>query len=176
MKNEERDEACAARRSAHYRSLFPFHIFNFQFLIEGPMERIEECISFLLGKAYQQVNQASKRQLASYGVTPAQYALLKVLAECDGQTGSELGDRLVLDSATITGLLDRLERAGLLERRADATDRRVHRIFVTVQGRELQPTLDREMDALNVAFLARLTPDEAARFRAQLALLGKPGV
>src|SRR3954453_22304761 len=163
MKNEERERSCAERRSAHYRSLFPFHIFNFQFLIEGPMERIEECISFLLGKAYQQVNQASKRRLAPYGVTPVQYALLKVLAERDGQTGSELGERLLLDSATITGILDRLERAGLLERRADATDRRVHRIFVTAQGRELQSALDRAMDALNVEFLARLTPADAER-------------
>ena len=139
------------------------------------MERIEECISFLLGKAYQQVNQAAKRRLAPFGVTPVQYALLKVLWERDGLTGSELGDRLVLDSATITGILDRLERAGLLERRADATDRRIHRIFVTAQGRGLQATLDREMDALNIAFLAGLAPADAARLRAQLALLGKPG-
>ena len=139
------------------------------------MERIEDCISFLLGKAYQQVNQASKRRLAPHGVTPAQYAVLKILAERDGQTGSELGDRLVLDSATITGLLDRLERAGLLERRADATDRRVHRIFVTVQGRALQPALDRAMDTLNVEFLARLAWADAERLRAQLALRGKPG-
>jgi DNA-binding MarR family transcriptional regulator len=139
------------------------------------MERIEDCISFLLGKAYQQVNQASKRRLAPHGVTPVQYALLKVLSERDGQTGSELGERLLLDSATITGVLDRLERAGLLERRADATDRRIHRIFATAQGRDLQPTLDREMDALNIAFLAGLAPADTARLRAQLALLGKPG-
>src|SRR5215510_9350897 len=127
------------------------------------MERIEECISFLLGKAYQQVNQAAKRRLAAFGVTPVQYALLKVLWERDGQTGSELGDRLLLDSATITGVLDRLERAGLLERRADAADRRVHRIFVTARGRDLQPALDRVMDTLNSEFLARLAPDDAAR-------------
>lgn len=139
------------------------------------MEKIEDCISFLLGKAYQQVNQASKRRLAPYGVTPVQYALLKILWERDGQTGSELGDRLLLDSATITGILDRLERAALLERRADATDRRVHRIFLTVQGQGLQAPLDREMDALNVEFLVGLTPDDAARLRVQLALLGKPG-
>src|SRR4051812_34664860 len=92
----------------------PFSILHSPFPSGGPMERIEEYISFLLGKAYQQVNQASKRRLAPYGVTPAQYAVLKVLAERDGQIGSELGDRLLLDSATITGLLDRLERAGLL--------------------------------------------------------------
>ena len=137
------------------------------------MERIEDCISFLLGKAYQQVQQASKQQLAPHGVTPVQYALLRVLAERDGQTGAELGERLQLDSATITGLLDRLERAALVERRADRHDRRVNRIFATAQARALQPALDRAMGAVNASFLAALAPSEAARLRAHLASLGK---
>ena len=137
------------------------------------MERIEECISFLLGKAYQQVQQAAKQQLAPHGVTPVQYALLRVLAERDGQTGVELGERLQLDSATITGLLDRLERAALVERRADHHDRRVNRIFATAQARDLQPALDRTMDEVNASFLAAFAPQEAARFRGHLATLGK---
>ena len=139
------------------------------------MERIEDCISFLLGKAYQRVHQAAKRRLAPHGVTPVQYALLRVLWEREGQSGAELGERLQLDSATITGILDRLERAALVERRADPTDRRAQRIFVTARGRALQGPLDREMDDLNVEFLAALAPADAARLRAQLALLGRPG-
>jgi DNA-binding MarR family transcriptional regulator len=137
------------------------------------MERIEECISFLLGKAYQQVQQAAKQRLAPHGVTPVQYALLRVLWERDGQTGAELGERLQLDSATITGLLDRLERAELIERRADPGDRRVNRIFATGRARALQPQLDREMDALNASFLAALDPEEQGRLKAQLAGLGQ---
>jgi DNA-binding MarR family transcriptional regulator len=137
------------------------------------MQRIEECISFLLGKAYQQVQQAAKQQLAPHGVTPVQYALLRVLAERDGQTGAELGERLQLDSATITGLLDRLERAALIERRADSHDRRVNRIFATAQAHTLQPALDQSMDEVNASFLAALAPDEATRLRAHLAALGK---
>ncbi len=80
------------------------------------MERIEDCVSFLLGKAYQQVNQDAKQRLAPYGVTPVQYALLKVLWERDDQSGAGLGERLQLDSATVTGVLDRLERAGQARR------------------------------------------------------------
>jgi MarR family transcriptional regulator, organic hydroperoxide resistance regulator len=137
------------------------------------MERIEDCISFLLGKAYQQVQQASKQRLAPHGVTPVQYALLRVLRERDGQTGAELGERLQLDSATITGLIDRLERAGLVERRADDQDRRVNRIFATAQARALQPALDRAMDQVNDSFLAEFAPDEAMRLRQELARLGK---
>jgi DNA-binding MarR family transcriptional regulator len=136
------------------------------------MERIEECISFLLGKAYQQAQQAAKQRLAPHGVTPTQYALLRVLRERDGQTGAELGERLQLDSATITGMLDRLERAELIERRADRQDRRVNRIFATARAREVQPALDRAMDEVNASFLAALDPAERARLKAQLALLG----
>ncbi len=78
------------------------------------MGRIEDCFIFQLGKAYQQVNHEAKRRLAPYGVTPVQYALLDVLWEADGQSGAALGERLRLDGATITGLLDRLAHAGFV--------------------------------------------------------------
>jgi len=139
------------------------------------MERIEECLSFLLGKAYQQVNQDAKRRLAPHGVTPVQYALLKVLWERDDQSGVEIGGRLQLDSATITGVLDRLERAGFVARRADPRDRRVNRIVLTAQGRAAQAGLDREMAALNAAWFGRLSTGDADRLRAALGELGRVG-
>ena len=51
--------------------------------------QIEECISFLLGKAYQHVNQAAKVRLAPHGVTPVQFALLNVLWAQDGISGAD---------------------------------------------------------------------------------------
>ena len=132
------------------------------------VERIEDCLSFQLGKAYQQVNQAAKRRLAPHGVTPVQYAVLKVLWEHNDQSGAELGDRLQLDSATITGVLDRLERGGLVERRADPADRRINRLSLTPQGSSLQGPLDREMEALNADFLSLLSDDDGRRLRTLL--------
>ena len=125
------------------------------------MEQIENCLSFYLGKAYQRVTQSAKQRLGAYGVTPVQYAVLKVLWERDSQSGAELGERLLLDSATMTGLLDRLEHAGLIERQSHATDRRVNRVMLTALGRELQVPLDREMDQLNQDFLGQFPPQEA---------------
>ena len=139
------------------------------------MERIEECLSFLLGKAYQQVNQDAKRRLAPHGVTPVQYALLCVLWEDNNQSGTALNERLQLDSATITGVLDRLERAGFVERRADPQDRRVNRIHLTAQGQALQADLDREMDALNAAWFGRLSTGDAALLRLALSEMGRVG-
>ena len=129
------------------------------------MDQIEDCLSFYLGKAYQRVTQSAKQRLAAYGVTPPQYALLKVLWERDNQSGAELSERLVLDSATMTGLLDRLEHAGLVERRSHATDRRINQVVLTGRGRELQAPLDHEMDQLNRDFLSELSLEDQRLLR-----------
>jgi DNA-binding MarR family transcriptional regulator len=135
------------------------------------MEQVEDCLSFYLGKAYQRVTQSAKQRLSPYGVTPVQYALLKVLWEKDDQSGAELGERLLLDSATITGLLDRLEQAGLIERRAHATDRRVNRVVLTARGRDLQFSLDFEMDQMNQDFLGEFSAEEAQVLRKFLTFI-----
>jgi len=139
------------------------------------MDRIEDCISFIAGKAYQQISQEAKRRLAPFGVTPPQYALLKVLWERDGQSGAELGERLVFDSATMTGLIDRLAQADFVERRADPADRRVNRVFLTERGRALRRPLDREMDAMNADFLGRFSRADAAKLRELLEQLSHLG-
>jgi DNA-binding MarR family transcriptional regulator len=113
------------------------------------VDRLEDCISFLLGKAGQQIARRAREKLAPHGVTPTQYAVLKALWGQDGQSGAEIGARLVIDSATATGVLDRLQASGLLERRADREDRRVQRVFLTARGRALQAPLDAAMDRLN---------------------------
>ena len=137
------------------------------------MEHIEDCLSFYLSKAYQRVTQTVKQRLAPYGVTPVQYALLKVLWEQDNQSGAELGERLLLDSATMTGLLDRLEHAGLVERQSHSSDRRIHRIILTTRGRELQEPLDRELDQINYDFLSKFPLEDAHRLRDLLRAIAK---
>ena len=137
------------------------------------MEHIEDCLSFYLSKAYQRVTQTVKQRLAPYGVTPVQYALLKVLWEKDNQSGAELGERLQLDSATITGVLDRLEHSGLIERQSHVSDRRINRIVLTERGRELQLPLDRELDQINYDFLSKFPPDDAQRLRELLRAMAQ---
>lgn len=137
------------------------------------MERIEDCFAFLLGKAYQHINQEARQRLAPHGVTPAQYGLLEVLWEHDGQSGAELSERLQLDSATMTGLLDRLERAELVVRRPDGADRRVNRVALTAQGQALRVPLDRTMDEVNAGVVARLGNEKAELLRTILAELGQ---
>ncbi len=136
------------------------------------MLRNADCISFLLGKAYQHVNQAAKQRLAPYGVTPVQFALLNVLWAEDGLSGADLGVRLQLDSATITGVIDRLAHIGLVERRPDPVDRRINRVHLTVRGSALQAPLSREIEQFNAEFFGKFSPADARRLQTMLALLG----
>jgi DNA-binding MarR family transcriptional regulator len=76
--------------------------------------------------------------LEPLGLTYPQYLALLVLWEVDAISVRQLGERLSLDSATLTPLLKRLEKQGHVERRRDSTDERVVRIVLTRKGRALQ--------------------------------------
>ncbi|WP_372002601.1 MarR family transcriptional regulator [Tistrella mobilis] len=132
------------------------------------MNRIEDCISFLTGKAAQAVTRAARDRLARHGVTPVQYAVLQVLWEEDGQSGATIGARLVLDSATITGVIDRLVKLELIARRPSAEDRRVNALHLTDRGRALRDPLQAEMDALNADVDAALGGPAAEELKSLL--------
>ena len=138
------------------------------------MDRIETCVSFLVGKASQSISKRTRAALAPYDITPAQYAVLWVLWKRDGQSAAEIGTRLRIDSATATGLVDRLEGAGLIERRAHPSDRRVHLLFLTPEGRALQAPLEKVMNDLNAAVREELGDGADEAWKA-LALLGGIG-
>ncbi|OUM88063.1 MAG: transcriptional regulator [Bacillus thermozeamaize] len=136
------------------------------------MERIEDCINFLLGKAYQKANQLSKQKLSSYNLTSVQFAVLHLLWEKDGRHAAELGERLLLDGATMTGLLDRLIQKGLIVRRPDPNDRRVNRIYLTNKGKRLEQKLNQKMDEANEELLKHFTEAEVASLKRMLAKIG----
>jgi MarR family transcriptional regulator, organic hydroperoxide resistance regulator len=132
---------------------------------------IDRCVIFLLGKAFQRVSQGARERLAPHGVSPMQYVVLSVLWERDGQSGAELTARLRIDSATITGIIDRLVAAGWVMRTRDALDRRVQRVQLTEAGQSLRDELEREMIELNREIAAQLG-DRAESFWTMLAEIG----
>jgi DNA-binding MarR family transcriptional regulator len=72
------------------------------------------------------------------GVTEAQFNVLNVLANAPtGLSQRELGDVLVVDRSNVTGLLDRMEKAGWVRREDHPQDRRIHRVMLTTKGRQL---------------------------------------
>lgn len=78
----------------------------------------------------------SQRLFRPHGATGAQYNVLDILAEHPaGLSQRELGDFLVVDRSNVTGLLDRLEKAGWVRREDHPDDRRVYRVLLTAAGR-----------------------------------------
>jgi DNA-binding MarR family transcriptional regulator len=84
------------------------------------------------------MNGAYAEYLDALGITYPQYLVLLTLWEADGERVSSIGQRLFLDSATLTPLLKRLEARGLLERRRSTQDERVVELFLTAAGKRLE--------------------------------------
>ncbi|WP_255250154.1 MarR family winged helix-turn-helix transcriptional regulator [Rhizorhabdus dicambivorans] len=80
-------------------------------------------------------NRVYKPLLDRLGLTYPQYLLILALAHEDGQTVGALGDRLFLESNTLTPMIKRLEAAGFVTRRRDTDDERVVRVSLTDKGR-----------------------------------------
>lgn len=122
--------------------------------------RAEDCIFFQLGRANRAGTRFLNQRVADLDVTAVQAMALLFLAEADDVTSVHLGKRLQLDSATLTGLLDRLTAAGLVGRRADPADRRAIRILLTEAGQAKAKRIKSLITEANREFLASLTPEE----------------
>src|SRR5665647_76946 len=103
-----------------------------------PALQLDNQLCFALYSASLAMTKLYQPLLADLGLTYPQYLAMLVLWERDGLMVSELGERLFLDSGTLTPLLKRLEAAGLIARTRDVEDeRRVH-ITLTAAGRKLK--------------------------------------
>ncbi|WP_353928537.1 MarR family winged helix-turn-helix transcriptional regulator [Desulfofundulus kuznetsovii] len=93
-----------------------------------------------------------ENNLAPYGITPVQFYVLNALWQNDGMKFKDLAKSVNIDGSTLTGILDRMERGGYVERRDDPEDRRSLLVFLTDKARkngtamiELAEKLDREI-------------------------------
>ena len=103
-----------------------------------PMLQLDNQLCFALYSTSLAMTRLYKPLLEELGLTYPQYLAMLVLWEKDGLMVSELGERLYLDSGTLTPLLKRLEASGLVVRLRDVADeRRVH-ITLSPAGRKLK--------------------------------------
>ena len=100
--------------------------------------RLDNQVCFALYSASLAMTKLYKPLLDQIGLTYPQYLVMLVLWEQDGVTVSELGERLFLDSGTLTPLLKRLEAQGQIARLRDVQDERRVRITLTAEGRALR--------------------------------------
>ena len=124
------------------------------------MKSYDDCILFLLAKAYQKAHGDFKRKLQSYGVTPIQHLILEVLWGEDGLSASDIGKKLVLDGATLSGVLDRLAGGDWILKKPDKDDKRVLRCYLTAKSKELKPKLSEARDETNADLLKNFSLEE----------------
>lgn len=104
----------------------------------NPAQQLDNQLCFALYSASLAMTKLYKPLLDALGLTYPQYLVLLVLWEANDQSVSALGERLSLDSGTLTPLLKRMEAAGLVLRQRASEDERRVQVQLTAAGRALQ--------------------------------------
>lgn len=129
---------------------------------------VEESIFYHLSKTNQVGQRVWKKLMSGYNVTASQGMVLNFLYDKDRVTARELGDRIKLDSATLTGILGRMERAKLIERLEHPSDRRAIVVTLTETGRSVASGTFSEIKRANKIFLQALSVDEQKELKKML--------
>ncbi|TPK75283.1 MarR family transcriptional regulator [Mesorhizobium sp. B2-4-17] len=101
------------------------------------MLSLEQHICFAVYSTAHMFNRLYRPMLDELGLTYPQYLTLVVLSEEGAQSVGSIGDRLKLESSTLTPMLKRLEKADLIIRRRDTKDERVVHVDLSPAGREI---------------------------------------
>ena len=137
-------------------------------------------LGFLLAKATQRWNELLADEFARAGfaeVRPSYGSVLLPLYEEDGLRISELARRARLSKQTLTTLIRRLERAGLVERRDDPSDGRAALIFLTQRSKGFKPVAEVTLQMLDVLVRKRLGAEQLASLKdalRELTTLSRP--
>lgn len=134
-----------------------------------PSLLLDQQLCFALYSTTHAMNKLYRRLLQRLGLTYPQYLVMMVLWERDELTVSEIGERLFLDSATLTPLLKRLESMGLLGRRRSAEDERQVIVSLTRTGQALQRRAEAVPEAVFCA--AQCSLEELSEIKARLERL-----
>jgi DNA-binding MarR family transcriptional regulator len=130
--------------------------------------KAEECIFFQLAKANQAGARFWFKKVSALDLTAVQGMVIRFLYDNNRLTSSELGKKTDLDSATLTGVLDRLEAGGFVERRQNLEDRRSIRIHLTEKGRTTGEKVAKLMVEANAEFLRGFNTSEEVALRSLL--------
>ncbi|MEE8336110.1 MAG: MarR family transcriptional regulator [Candidatus Neomarinimicrobiota bacterium] len=138
-------------------------------MAKKPLERsMEETTGFLMVRAARAMKKALDSELNKFGLTSSQQTILSLLKKKDGLSLSEIGKSVFLDKAAITGLADRLEKDGFVERRRDSPDRRVIQLFLSEKGRRLIRKTDSIVTAVDHRIIKFLPDSELSKLRNML--------
>ncbi len=130
---------------------------------------IGETTGYLLARACKAHRSSVGGALAEVGLHVGQEMVLWQLWRQDGLTPSELAEQLGVEPPTVTNMLSRMQKSGLLERCRDPEDARCTRVVLTQKGRELREPVQHRWEAVEKRALAGITAEEEALLRDLLA-------
>ena len=132
-------------------------------------------MSFLLARASALSNAAGNAALADYGLTVRSYSVLELAADGGRTSQREIAEFLRLDPSQVVALVDRLQKAGLVEREPDPRDRRANVIVATALGLQTLDTARRSVRSASQALHGDLTESERTMFTDLLRRTAFPG-
>lgn len=124
-----------------------------------------ESLDFLLGQVCKLHRGRMFTLFEELGLYHGQPPMLFVLWEQDGQTHSELAGRLHIQASTVTKMVQRMEKAGFIERRPDPADQRVSRVYLTDVGHAVREDVNRVWRQLEDETFAGFTSEEQVLLR-----------
>ncbi|MBR2888392.1 MAG: MarR family transcriptional regulator [Bacteroidales bacterium] len=115
--------------------------------------KLDNQICFRLYSASRLITQAYTPMLTALGITYPQYLVLMVLWEKDNQPVNDIAHRLILETNTVTPLIQRMEKQGLITRKQGDKDKRQQIVSLTLSGKEME---ERAYQLIPPAMLGRL--------------------
>ncbi len=140
-------------------------------IFAGIFSSPSECPYYLLSRVTLQLTSILKKSLIEAGapnVKPAYLGALMALWQENGLKSSELASRAGLEPSSITGLVDRMEKDGLVERRSDSADRRVFHIYLTETGHNVKDPVFKAVSGVLTRAFAQIEPEEIGQLKALL--------
>jgi DNA-binding MarR family transcriptional regulator len=131
-----------------------------------PSLLVDDQLCFAIYSTSLAMNKLYRKALAKLDITYPQYLVLMVLWEKDEQSVSDIGERLFLDSATLTPLLKRMEASGILTRSRLPSDERVVIVSLTTHGKKMKQKAEAVWE--EVACSTGCTLEEAVSMKNQL--------
>jgi len=124
-----------------------------------------KSLSHLLGQVCHLHHGWIRMQFRALGLYRGQPAVLEALAEEDGRTHSELAAWMHVAPATVTKMIQRMEKVGYVERRDDPEDLRISRVYLTEKGHRVHAQLKEVFETVDAGTFAELTPEERLQLK-----------
>ena len=136
---------------------------------------LTQCINYLLTAAQHKVFQQMSAKLEPLDITPVQYGVLYCLWETDKTKPKEIANELQLENSTISGILERMEKKGLICRHISKEDRRYIEIELTDKGAALRDETLAAVEEVNRKVLSITNPQEQETLKDMLRRLAAEG-